>query len=84
MRKVTVHFHNDDVDTQEQAYLFGGNILLSIYGDTLYFRLVTVGLRQQTDFHVRDYKVLELPGSGVSVEKLDSISLVDYVRLAVN
>jgi hypothetical protein len=80
MRKVIVHFHNDDVDTQEQAYLFGGNVLLSDYGATLYFRVVTVGYRQGEEFYVRDYKAIELPVKAPA-HLIEDVSLLDYVRL---
>lgn len=78
MKKVTVHFHNTDELLQEQAILFGDNILLSDYNDMLYFRVVTVGFRQEDSFHVREYKTAELPAK-VSAELIGEMSLLDYV-----
>jgi hypothetical protein len=83
MKRVTVHFHNDNPVTQEQAYLFGGNILLADYENMLYFRVVTVGYRHGEEFHVRDYKAIELPVK-VPAHLIEGVSLLDYVRLAVN
>jgi hypothetical protein len=81
MKKVTVHFHNTDEPVQEQAILFGDNILLSDYDGMLYFRVVTVGFRQEDSFHVRDYKTVELPCK-VSAELIEEMSLLDYIALA--
>jgi hypothetical protein len=78
MKKVTVHFHNTDELAQEQAILFGDNILLSDYDGMLYFRVVTVGFRQENSFHVRDYKTAELPAK-VSAELIGDMTLLDYV-----
>ncbi|MFC7785661.1 hypothetical protein ACFQWC_14295 [Rossellomorea sp. GCM10028870] len=81
MKKVTVHFHNTDELVQEQAFLFGDNILLSDYDGILYFRVVTVGFRQEDNFHLRDYKTVELPYK-VSAELTEEMSLLDYIALA--
>jgi hypothetical protein len=78
MKQVTVHFHNTDELTKEQATLFGDNILLFDYEDILYFRVVTVGFRQEDSFHVREYKTVELPAK-VSADLIGEMSLLDYV-----
>jgi hypothetical protein len=81
MRKVTVNFHNTDEMAQEQATLFGDNILLFDYEDILYFRVVTVGFRQEDNFYVREYKTVELPAK-VSADLIGEMSFLDYIVLA--
>lgn len=91
MKQVSVSFHeNGSFVATESAYLYDGNILLSIYDDCYYFRVFSEPLaptdgKLTADTAKNQYKIFDIPATKkISPERLATIRLLDFVREIVN
>jgi hypothetical protein len=79
MREVTARFHTGSEVNEEKAFYLDG-ILLSDYQGSFVFRVLTHALKKQDVIDVYEYRTVEL-SEKVSVDQIEPLSLLDYVKL---